>query len=132
MKILIGDIVLAGGEALNQSPYDISIVNERNVQVAGTLRGISAKGYDRGNQRTTMIFSVARKHDSIMSAQRFLLEHAASLNGLEDNIQVIEEPSGTILYLPHAAIRNIRGTLSVNVTIHTYQIIGGNFSTSIN
>ncbi|MDE6432074.1 MAG: hypothetical protein K2L13_01630 [Opitutales bacterium] len=132
MKILIGDIVLAGGEEVNQSPYDISILNERDIQIAGSLRGTSAKGFDRGNQKTTVTFTVARRHDSIEAAQRFILEHAASLNGLENNLRIIEEPSGDTIYLPHAVIRNVQSSLSVNVTTHIYQIIGGNFSTSIN
>lgn len=131
MKILIGEVVLAGGEAINQSPYDISIFNERDVQISGTLRGASVHGYDRGNQQTTLIFSVARRHDSVEDAQNFLLKHAAGLNGLSSDLRIIEEPSGEEIYLPNAAIRNVRGSLSVNVTTHTYQIIGGNFSTSI-
>ncbi len=132
MKILIGDMILAGGEELNQSPYDISIFNERDVQLACSLRGTSIKGYDRGNQRTTIRFTVARNHDSIESAQRFMLKHAASLNELESYLQIVEEPSGEVLYLLYAVISSIQGSVSVNVTIHTYQIIGGNFSTSIN
>ena len=46
MKILIGDIVLAGGVEVHESPYDVSVRSEREVQIIETLRGSVAKSYD--------------------------------------------------------------------------------------
>lgn len=132
MKILIGEIVLSGGEEDYQSPYDISITNERNIQIVNTLRGIDAKGYDRGNQKTILEFKVSREHSSTEAAQKFVFEHAASLSGLKTYLTIIEEPSGDIFYLPNAVICSVRSVTSMNTTTHTYRIMGGNFCKSIN
>ncbi len=131
MKILIGDVVLAGGEEVNQSPYDISILSERDVQTVKTLRGINAKSYDRGNQVTTFDFKVTRKHDSIEAAQEFILGHAANLYELESFLTVIEEPSEKTFYLLNAVVSSVYSTITVNTTTHFYHILGGQFSTSI-
>jgi hypothetical protein len=128
MKILIGDVVLAGGVEGHESPYDVSIRNDREVQIAETLRGGAARGYDRGNQRTTIGFKVTRRHDSTEAAQLFTLSHAASLNNLQTSVSVVGEPSGVTFVLSDAAVVSVQSSSAGNVSTHEYRIVGGNFS----
>jgi hypothetical protein len=128
MKILIGNVVLAGGVENHESPHDISIQNERAVQIAETLRGSVAKSYDRGNQRTVLNFKVTRRHDSTEAAQMFTLAHAASLSDLSTFVRVVEEPSGIVFILSDAAIASVQSSSVGNVSMHEYHIVGGNFS----
>jgi hypothetical protein len=127
MKILIGNIILARGVESSESPYDMSIRNEREVQIATTLRGESARGCDRGNRRTTLNFKVAHRHNSTEEAQKFVLTHAASLSNLATSVKIIEEPSGHEFILPDAAIIGIQSSSAGNVSVHEYRIVGGNF-----
>jgi hypothetical protein len=53
MKIAIGNVILAGGNAMNESPYDFKIRNSRQIQIAFIMRNVTIKGFDRGNQQTT-------------------------------------------------------------------------------
>jgi len=128
MKILIGDIVLAGGIEARESPYDVSIRNEREVQIAGTLRGNAAKSYDRGNQRTIISFKVTRRHGYTEDAQKFILIHAASLSNLSASVSIIGEPSGDEFILPDAAVISVQSSSSGHASIYEYRIVGGIFS----
>ncbi|MDR0679731.1 MAG: hypothetical protein LBF42_01690 [Puniceicoccales bacterium] len=128
MKILIGDIVLASGVEAHESPYDVSIRSEREVQIVETLRSNVAKSYDRGNQRTTISFKVARRHSSIEDAQQFVLSHGAALVNLATALTVIEEPSGDEFVLSDASVAAVQSSSSGSASIHEYRVVGGNFS----
>jgi hypothetical protein len=128
MKILIGDVVLAGGIEAQESPYDVTIRNEREVQIVGVLRGDSARSYDRGNRRTILSFKVTRRHNSTEDAQKFILMHAAHLGNLATSVTAIEEPSGDEYALPNATVVSVQSFSSGSTSTHEYRIVGGNFS----
>ncbi|MDR1255767.1 MAG: hypothetical protein LBJ94_02490 [Puniceicoccales bacterium] len=128
MKIFIGDIVLAGGVEAHESPYDVNIRSEREVQVTGTLRGSTARSYDRGNQRTTVNFKVTRRHGSVEDAQKFVLIHGASLGNLSTSLTIVEEPSAVQFILSDAAIVSVQSSANGSASVHEYRIVGGNFS----
>ena len=127
MKILIGNIVLAGGVEAQESPYDVTVRNEREIQIVGVLRGDAAASYDRGNQRTTLSFRVTRRHGSIEDAQKFVLTHAANLGNLSTSVTVVEEPSGDEYALPNATVAGVQSSSLGSTSTHEYRIIGGNF-----
>lgn len=125
MKINIGTIVLADGVEKNEAPYNVKISNTRAIQVTQSIRGESVKSYDRGNQQTTLEFTVTRKHESIEDAQMFILQHSSSLNNLSDYLTIIEEPSNLVYYLTDATIAEINGYVTNNTSTHQYKVIGG-------
>jgi hypothetical protein len=132
MKIFIGEIALAGGVEAQESPCDMTIRNEREVQIVGVLRGNSAVSYDRGNQRTILNFTVTRRHNSIEDAQKFILMHAANLCNLSASVSVIEEPSGDEYVLPNATVVGVRSSSLGSTSTHEYRIVGGNFFKNLN
>jgi hypothetical protein len=128
MKISIGVVVLAGGISSNEQPYDFVISNSRQAQIVSTVRASTARGFDRGNQRTILEFKVSKKHNSVEEAQAYVMQHAASLQNLETTLTVIGEPSQDIYSLGDAVIKEVRSTSDGIVSTHAYKIIGGNFS----
>jgi hypothetical protein len=130
MKILVGTFVLAGGSSANEQPYDFKISHSRQVQIATSMRAAAVKGFDRGNQQTTLEFKVSRKHDSVEGAQAYVIQHAASLNGLSSTLTIIEEPSQDVYLLSDAVISETQSTGEGIVSLHAYRIVGGNFTKS--
>ncbi|MDR2436174.1 MAG: hypothetical protein LBD33_02600 [Puniceicoccales bacterium] len=128
MKILIGNTVLAGGVEAQESPYDVTVRNEREVQIVGVLRGDAAVSYDRGNQRTILSFRVTRRHNSTEDAQKFILMHATHLGNLSTSVTVIGEPSGDEYLLPNATVAGVQSSSFGSTSTHEYRIVGGNFS----
>lgn len=128
MKILIGNISLARGHDHTEEPYDFSLHHTRQTQMATLLRSSSSKWYDRGNQTITITFSVTKKHDTIESAQQYVIQHAIELNDLSSQLIIIEEPSQKQFILSDAVMSEVTSS-SIGITsTHFYKIIGGNLS----
>ncbi|MDR1457879.1 MAG: hypothetical protein LBI47_03465, partial [Puniceicoccales bacterium] len=108
MKITIGTIILAGGNVVNEQPYDLKINNSRQVQIASALRAISVRGFDRGNQQTTLEFKVSKRHSSVEEAQAYAIQHAASLTNLPSTLVITEEPSQDTYSLNDAVISEVQ------------------------
>lgn len=130
MKIAFGTILLAGGNEVNERPYEITIHHARQAQYAPAVRATSAKYYDRGNLQTTFSFSVCKKHASSEAAQAYVLLHASSLTGLSSTLTVTTEPHETVYLLSSAVISSIVSHAIHFVSYHTYTIIGGIFKTA--
>jgi hypothetical protein len=128
MKISFGEMSLAGGNVVNERPYDVRIGNSRQTQAVLTMRAPAAKMIDRGNQMTVFEFKVAKKHDSVEDAQTFVLQHSASLQNLGSTLTVVEEPSQSSYSLSDAVIREVKSSSDGVVSMHAYNITGGNFS----
>ena len=127
MKISIGTVILAGGAAVDEQPYDFSISNTRLIQMANTIRGETTQGFDRGNQRTSLEFRVVKRHESAEAAETFVIEHAAQLKNLGTDLVITEEPSQQMYTLNDAVISTVECSFEGIASFHFYKIIGGNF-----
>ncbi|MDR2432223.1 MAG: hypothetical protein LBD34_00510 [Puniceicoccales bacterium] len=128
MKITIGTIILAGGNVANEQPYDLKINNFRQVQIASAIRATSVRGFDRGNQQTTLEFKVSRGHPSVEEAQAYAIQHAASLVNLPSTLVITEEPSKDTYSLNDAVISEVQSVSDGVTSSHAYKIIGGIFT----
>jgi hypothetical protein len=128
MKITMGTIILAGGNVANERPYDLKISNSRQVQIASALRAISVRGFDRGNQQTTLEFKVLKSHSSVEEAQAYAIQHAASLTNLPSTLVITEEPSQDTYSLNDAVISEVQSVSDGVVSSHAYKITGGIFT----
>jgi hypothetical protein len=130
MKIFIANYMLAGGEELDQVPFDVELFVEARTQIAETLRAPAAVAFNRGNRTTRLSFRVRRKFPSIQQAMEFLLTHATGLASISGDVTVVSEnaPSPRSYRLSGAAIRRIQGNQQGCSTTHGYEIIGGLFS----
>ncbi|MDR1528128.1 MAG: hypothetical protein LBS22_00885 [Puniceicoccales bacterium] len=128
MKITIGTIILAGGNVANEQPYDLKINNSRQVQIAPAMRAIAVRGFDRGNQQTTLEFKVSKKHSSVEEAQAYAIQHAASLTNLSSTLVITEEPSQDTYSLNDVVIGEVQSVSEGVVSSHAYKIIGGIFT----
>jgi len=130
MKIAFGSISLAAGLEFGESPYDLKIQGQRQVQIAERLRGREVWAYDRGNLQTQISFRVKRKHDSAEGAQAYALSHAASLAQQSGPLLITGEPGGAHYTLSDASVTRVESSSFHNVSLHSYQIVGGKFSAS--
>ncbi|MDR2737377.1 MAG: hypothetical protein LBB18_00330 [Puniceicoccales bacterium] len=128
MKIYIGTVVLAGGICNSEQPYDFVIKNSRQVQIVPTMRATAVTGFDRRNQKTVLEFKVSKKHSSVMEAQAYVVQHAASLQDLPTVLTVVCEPSQSAYSLHGAVISEVQSTNEGMASKHSYVIVGGNFS----
>ncbi|MDR2778738.1 MAG: hypothetical protein LBB16_00405 [Puniceicoccales bacterium] len=127
MKITIGTVILAGGNVVNEQPYDLKINNSRQIQIAFAMRAAAIRGFDRGNQQTTLEFKVSKRHSSVEEAQAYAIQHAASLTNLSSTLVITEEPSQDTYLLNDAVIGEIQSVSDGIVSSHAYKIIGGIF-----
>jgi hypothetical protein len=123
----MGPITLAGGNSAGEQPYDLRIGNTRRTQIAAGMRAEAIRGFDRGNQRTTLEFKVSRRHGSAEEAQVYAVVHAASLKNLGNTLSLTMESSGDVYVLEDAVIGEVQSTADGIVSIHSYGIVGGNF-----
>lgn len=128
MKISMGTVVLIAGDAANERAYDFKITNTRQIQIATGVRSVTVKGFDRGNQQTTVEFRVSKRHDSAQKAQEYVLQHAASLKNLSPTLTITVEPSQETYALGDAAIGDVQSESEGIVSSHFYKIVGGNFT----
>ncbi|MDR2667614.1 MAG: hypothetical protein LBB38_01040 [Puniceicoccales bacterium] len=129
MKLILGNRALAGGVDCEEEPFAVSLEVIGVVQIANTLRGISAEPIDRGNRRTELQFSVLRRHTSVSAATDYLFCHGASLYDLAGTATLIGEgQSQTAFTLSNAVLRSVRGVQDGATTTHTYIIVGGSLS----
>ncbi|MDR1433085.1 MAG: hypothetical protein LBI61_01955 [Puniceicoccales bacterium] len=128
MKISMGTVVLVAGDSSNERAYDFKITNTRQIQIATAVRSATARGFDRGNQQTTVEFRVSKRHDSAQKAQKYVLQHAALLKNLSPTLTIAVEPSQEIYALSDAAIGDVQSESEGVVSLHFYKIIGGNFA----
>ncbi|MDR1414145.1 MAG: hypothetical protein LBI56_04420 [Puniceicoccales bacterium] len=128
MKISVGEIILARGDVADEHPYDFKLSNIRQIQIAMAMRAGAVRGFDRGNLQTTVEFKVSRRHESVGEAQTFVLQHAASLNGVASTLAIVEEPSGNVYLLNDIVIGEVQSGSEGVVSVHFYKIIGGLFT----
>jgi hypothetical protein len=124
----MGSAVLAGGNSVNEQPYDLRISNGRQVQIATAMRTGAIRSFDRGNQRTTLEFKVSKRHGSAEEAQTYALAHAASLKNLGTTLSMVLEHSQDVYVLEDATIVEVRSMADGIVSSHSYEIVGGNFT----
>jgi hypothetical protein len=93
MKITIGTITLAGGNASNEQSYDLQINDSRQTQIPSDMRATPIRGFDRGNQQMTFELRVSKRHSSVEEAQAYAIQHAASLTNLSSTLVITEESS---------------------------------------
>jgi hypothetical protein len=60
MKISFGSLSLADGLEFCESPYDLKIQGQRQIQIAESIRGGEVKTFDRGNLQTHITFKVKK------------------------------------------------------------------------
>ncbi|MDR1890665.1 MAG: hypothetical protein LBQ23_00565 [Puniceicoccales bacterium] len=128
MKITIGTVTLAGGNVSNEQPYDLQINNSRQTQIASAMRAAAIRGFDRGNQQTTLEFKVSKRHSSVEEAQAYAIQHAASLTNLSSTLVITEEPSQDTYSLNDVVISEVQSVSDGVVSTHAYKIIGGTFT----
>jgi len=126
MIIKIGTTILAG-EKPTEQPDGLQINGRRLGQEGNFLRAVQARMFDRGNVKMTVAFSVHRQHADILTAQYFVVKHAADLpgSGTVDISAESEAGAEAHLYLENALL-TITGHQQRGVsTIHAYTIEGG-------
>ncbi|MDR0728429.1 MAG: hypothetical protein LBF21_02375 [Puniceicoccales bacterium] len=130
MKITFGSLSLAAGLEFGESPYELRIQGQCQVQIAERIRGEEVRAFDRGNLQTQLSFRVKRRHDSAEAAQAYALSHAAALARQSGPLRLINEPGGTSYTLSDAAVTRVESSSSHNISFHSYQMVGGKFTAS--
>lgn len=125
MKILFGDIVLSGGDAVDESPIDFQLSTSRVVQTVYAIRASHSNHIDRGNASIYIEFRVKKKHKCISDAQVYILSHCAQLDGLINDMIIYFEPSEQRYILSDAVVSSSECKLEGNVSDMCYKIIGG-------
>lgn len=122
MKIFIDQFCLSRGG--DESPTDLSINGERQVQSVALLRGTAAALYPRGNRVLTITFAVTREHASHGAAEGFLFFHAATLPASGTLTFLCEDADGgAVRYAAEAAaVASDRGTQLGITTTHRYNL----------
>lgn len=126
MKIRFGQIDLARGLALRESPRKFSLATTRQTQVAPALRAPLAEVFDRGNARTAVGFAVTRRHESVERALRFAATHPQALAHATGGLTFVSEdgPGAAEIFLPDAALRTVRCVPAGVITDTQYEFIG--------
>ena len=125
MKILLNQFSLAAGG--DQSPENLRINGQRQVQTAGFLRAASTGVFARGDRVNTLSFAITREHASYGAAESFLFAHAATLPASGTLTAICEDAGGAqVRYTAQAsAIRADRGTQRGVTTTHVYTLVCG-------
>ena len=125
MKIFFGDIVLAGGEDLDESPKDFKVATTRVVQNVNEIRSANARSIDRGNVQNVIEFIVKRKYKSIDDAQMSIFLHSSQIQNLETNMTIFVENIDKKYILHDAVIQSSTCEMIGNTAEYFYKIIGG-------
>ena len=133
MFIAVNNYVLADGINFHvlTGPSGLQINGVDITQQASLLRATSMRFINRGNRMTNISFSVKRKHNSLLEAERFMLEHERDLPRLGVLTLTTRGTGGyeVSLYMAEAIV--IPQSVYAGITTqHTYQIQGGELVSS--
>ena len=106
----------------------VSYSGESEVQVRKFLRGAKAIPEDRGNEFTTVTFSMTRRHASIQAAEQFVLTHRGGLPRQGDLEMVCDDGSGTAtqsVFLASAVFKSGKSEHKGILSITNYIFVGG-------
>lgn len=124
MIIKLGNLVLARGDSLNESPTSFKINGQKLVQIEHTLRAQHALVYDRGNVHTAITFEVKRTHKSAPKANAFIISHTVEVTLASGDLEITLEPTKKIYILESATLRNTRSRVDGIHSYHEYEVIG--------
>ena len=125
MKIFLDQFCLAAGG--DESPENLRVNGQRQVQTADFLRAADAGVFARGGRVNTLSFGITREHASYGAAESFLFAHAAVLPASGTLVVICEDAGGPqVRYAAHAAaVRTDEGTQRGITTTHVYTIVCG-------
>ena len=106
-------------------PSDFVETPSNLEQVATGLRWVDVEVYDRGNEETTIEFTVVRQHESTSDAEFFISERKAKLRGLWKFYMQSEAGKYGVRWLKNATVKPITLTYSGQQTTIRYRAHGG-------
>ena len=125
MKILFNTYVLAAGKKAKEIPFNVRINGHKEVQIAKTIRAVTAKAFDRGNLRTEFTFSIGKKHASPTDAERYIFSHITPFIHAQGNLILeLENEQGERFVMENACIRDVTSQCTANASFHHYHICG--------
>jgi hypothetical protein len=130
MIILADKIELVSNLEIPATEDGVSINGEFVVDVGEFVRGKQIEVFDRGNDRTEIVFATTRSHESVAASEKFVLEHR-SLVPRRCLISLISDYDEERVerFIKDACVAQVASRARGATSFHSYRIIGGRIIT---
>ncbi len=129
MRISYGSIILAGGSATNEEPYDLQLLGDHALSTESLVGEDFLRVTDDLATYWKLIFGVYRQHASAAAAAQYVLAHGIATSALAAADTVVEvESNGVVVQayrIRYSALELVEAKLTGQTTWHRYTIAGG-------